>query len=59
VREHYLSIGGDERSAAAASEWYSPEQLTGSRFFEAFEVCEYGTQPSREEIKRLFPMLPR
>lgn len=24
---------------------------------EAFEVCEYGTQPSDEELKRLFPML--
>lgn len=22
---------------------------------EAFEVCEYGTQPSKEELKRLFP----
>jgi LmbE family N-acetylglucosaminyl deacetylase len=25
---------------------------------EAFEICEYGKQPSREEILRLFPMLP-
>ena len=24
---------------------------------EAFEICEYGAQPSKEEIKRLFPML--
>ena len=22
---------------------------------EAFEVCEYGTQPSKEELRRLFP----
>ncbi len=24
---------------------------------EAFEICEYGTQPSEQDIKRLFPML--
>ena len=22
---------------------------------EAFEVCEYGTQPSKEDLKRIFP----
>lgn len=26
---------------------------------EAFEICEYGRQPSPEEIRRLFPMLPK
>jgi len=26
---------------------------------EAFEVCEYGTQPSAEELKRLFPFFAR
>jgi LmbE family N-acetylglucosaminyl deacetylase len=27
------------------------------QYAEAFEICEYGTQPTDEEIKRLFPML--
>ena len=26
---------------------------------EAFEICEYGRQPDKEEILKLFPMLPR
>jgi len=26
------------------------------KYYEAFEICEYGRQPSEEEIKQLFPM---
>jgi hypothetical protein len=26
---------------------------------EAFELCEYGTQPSKEELRKLFPIQPR
>ncbi len=29
------------------------------KYAEAFEVCEYGTQPSKEELKRLFPFFER
>ncbi len=29
------------------------------RYFEKFEICEYGRQPSAEEIKSLFPMLEK
>ena len=28
------------------------------QYAEAFEVCEYGRRPSKEEIKKLFPFLP-
>jgi hypothetical protein len=27
------------------------------KYAEAFEICEYGTQPNEEMIKNLFPML--
>lgn len=37
--------------------WYGQERAANVHFAEAFEVCEYGSQPSKEEIKRLFPML--
>lgn len=28
------------------------------QYAEAFEVCEYGRQPSTEELRKLFPFLP-
>jgi LmbE family N-acetylglucosaminyl deacetylase len=27
------------------------------KYYESFEICEYGMQPSEEDIKRLFPMI--
>ncbi|EMS33160.1 hypothetical protein C943_00437 [Mariniradius saccharolyticus AK6] len=41
----------------ALESWYGEEQAAQVQFAEAFEVCEYGTQPNKEEIVRLFPML--
>jgi N-acetylglucosamine malate deacetylase 1 len=34
---------------------YGPEKGKSVRFAEAFEVCEYGSQPSQDELKKLFP----
>lgn len=39
--------------------WYGPRQAEAAKYAEAFELCEYGTQPSEEEIRRLFPMLKK
>jgi LmbE family N-acetylglucosaminyl deacetylase len=39
--------------------WYGPERAGQIKMAEAFEVCEYGRQPSEEEIRRLFPMLKK
>ena len=36
--------------------WYGG-QAASVKHAEAFEICEYGTQPSDEDLKRLFPML--
>jgi N-acetylglucosamine malate deacetylase 1 len=37
------------------SEWYPAEAATKVKFAEAFEVCEYGARPNKDELKRLFP----
>jgi LmbE family N-acetylglucosaminyl deacetylase len=37
--------------------WYGKEHAGKVKYAEAFEICEYGTQPDEPEIKRLFPML--
>lgn len=39
------------------AKWYGAERAKQVEFAEAFEICEYGRQPSEEEIRTLFPML--
>lgn len=41
---------------ASLEKWYG-QRAAGVRYAEAFEICEYGTQPSDDDLKRLFPML--
>jgi LmbE family N-acetylglucosaminyl deacetylase len=37
--------------------WYGKEKAAQIQHAEAFEICEYGTQPSESDIRKLFPML--
>jgi LmbE family N-acetylglucosaminyl deacetylase len=39
-------------------ELYGEEQGKQVRYAEAFEICEYGRQPSAAEIRKLFPFFP-
>ena len=39
--------------------WYGNEKGNKAEVAEAFEICEYGKQPNKEEIYRLFPMLKK
>jgi LmbE family N-acetylglucosaminyl deacetylase len=41
----------------ALEKWYGPERAAKIRHAEAFEVCEYGRQPTDDELRALFPML--
>jgi N-acetylglucosamine malate deacetylase 1 len=38
-------------------EWYGPERGAKIKHAEAFEVCEYGTQPTKDQLRKLFPFL--
>ncbi len=40
----------------ALEKWYGQKAAT-AKHVESFEICEYGKQPTDEEIKQLFPML--
>jgi LmbE family N-acetylglucosaminyl deacetylase len=42
---------------AALVKWYGPARGAEIQTAEAFEVCEYGRQPSEEDLRKLFPML--
>src|SRR5262245_17546732 len=37
------------------ADWYGKDKAEKVRYAEAFEVCEYGRQPNRKELARLFP----
>jgi hypothetical protein len=36
-------------------EFYGEEKAGEIKHVEAFEICEYGRRPSKEELKKLFP----
>jgi LmbE family N-acetylglucosaminyl deacetylase len=60
VREGFRNRFADtaRRFNLQLAQWYRPEQAKDVKYAEAFEICEYGRMPGREEIRRLFPMLP-
>lgn len=39
--------------------WYGPDRGEKVKYAEAFEICEYGRQPSDAEIRELFPFLTK
>lgn len=43
----------------ALEKWYGPERGARVQHAEAFELCEYGSQPDESQLRRLFPMLSR
>jgi LmbE family N-acetylglucosaminyl deacetylase len=52
---------GSEPNAAvrkALAKWYGEEAAKQIKFAEAFEICEYGSRPSAEQLRRLFPFFP-
>jgi LmbE family N-acetylglucosaminyl deacetylase len=57
VRERFVNRQLEVTALCRKSleEWYGKERATGIRYAEAFEICEYGRQPNKAEIRRLFP----
>jgi LmbE family N-acetylglucosaminyl deacetylase len=42
---------------ASLVKWYGSEKGNAAKYYEAFEICEYGVQPDEARIRQLFPML--
>lgn len=47
-----------QHGRAALAKWYGQARADRVRFAETFELCEYGRQPSDDEIRQLFPFFP-
>ena len=62
ARRAAVRAGFDKRCQGIANrfrtklgEWYPADQAEKVKHAEAFELCEYGAQPNKAELKRLFP----
>jgi len=53
------AIGPNSNVKNTLAKWYGEEKVSAIAYAEAFEICEYGSRPDQEEIRRLFPMLPK
>lgn len=60
LRQRWVRRQGSEANnyRDALIQWYGPERGKAVKYAEAFELCEYGRQPTRTEIRRLFPFFP-
>jgi len=54
--KYQSAIADDHRNGL--SRWYGETHAKAVKYAEAFEICEYGHQPTPEEIRKLFPFLP-
>lgn len=50
--------GEARNSRSALIRWYGEQKAEQIKYAEAFEICEYGRQPSEAEIRELFPFFP-
>src|SRR5207249_8745752 len=57
VRAHHAARNEAiaKRFRAQLADWYGKEKADKVGHAEAFEICEYGRRPSKEELKKLFP----
>ncbi len=60
LRARWTKRQSDEanRSRDSLLKWYGPLKGASIKFAEAFEICEYGRQPTPEELRVLFPFFP-
>lgn len=42
---------------ASLEKWYGKAYAANVKHAESFEICEYGSRPTEDDIRRLFPML--
>lgn len=44
-----------QRFGLQLADWYGADKAKQVKYAEAFEICEYGRMPGREELRKLFP----
>jgi len=61
VRAHHAGRNENvaKRFRAILTDWYGKEKADTIRHAEAFEICEYGRRPNKEELRKLFPFFEK
>jgi len=61
VRANFQTRYGNmaNRFRSKLVEWYGEESGNRVKYAEAFEICEYGRRPDKEELKKLFPFFDK
>lgn len=57
LKKRWMDRTPDESTLEAVKKWYPNTDISKVKQVEFFEICEYGKQPTDEEIKEMFPML--
>ena len=55
LKRQAREISGELKNSL--EKWYGTEKASKAKYVEAFEVCEYGKQPSQDDLRKIFPML--
>jgi LmbE family N-acetylglucosaminyl deacetylase len=55
---NWRSNAPNKAALAALKKWYG-DKASEIKHVESFEICEYGKQPTDEELRKLFPMLQK
>ena len=57
LKSRWMNRKPDASTLEVVKKWYPNADISKVKQVEFFEICEYGKQPTEEEIKELFPML--
>jgi LmbE family N-acetylglucosaminyl deacetylase len=55
--KHWISTNPSPAVRTQLVKWYGERKGNAVKYYEAFELCEYGAQPNDARIRQLFPML--
>jgi LmbE family N-acetylglucosaminyl deacetylase len=55
--KRWVSTNASPEIRRQLTKWYGEKKANAVKYYEAFELCEYGAQPDDARIRQLFPML--
>jgi LmbE family N-acetylglucosaminyl deacetylase len=58
MRQAWFGREISQAQKTGLAKWYGGERASQFRYSESFEIAEYGRNPTEEEIRMIFPMLP-